>query len=151
MRRLGWLIGGCLLLLAVETTPAVSPAQAQGLLPWLTKTRPAQPRTARRPTRPGGTYRTLCVRTCDGFYFPISFKATRSKLKSDNLACLQRCEGAPARLFYHRNPGQSVSQAVDLSGKRYRDLENAFRYRKELVEGCTCDVAQRSESDEGGQ
>ena len=22
---------------------------------------------------PSGTYRTVCVRSCDGFYFPISF------------------------------------------------------------------------------
>ncbi|MGA9083760.1 MAG: DUF2865 domain-containing protein, partial [Pseudolabrys sp.] len=21
----------------------------------------------------GGTFRTVCVRTCDGFYFPISY------------------------------------------------------------------------------
>src|SRR5438552_12716368 len=28
---------------------------------------------------PGNTYRTLCVRTCDGYYFPISYSALPSR------------------------------------------------------------------------
>lgn len=86
------------------------------------------------------TYRTLCVRTCDGYYFPISFKATRSKFKTDSISCRQQCSG-DARLFVHRNPGQEVNGAVDLKGNRYVDLTNAFRYRKELVQGCECKPA----------
>ena len=89
------------------------------------------------------------MRTCDGYFFPISFKAGRSKLRADNLTCLQRCPGGAARMFYHRNPGQSVDNAVDLAGKRYLDLENAFRYRKELVEGCSCDDASAVEAQTG--
>ncbi len=131
-------------------------AYAQGFWPWSSrrtpppqqtqpppypkKTQPA-PQKQKRPSRPGGggRYRTLCVRTCDGFFFPISFKASRSKFKADSDACLERC-GSDARLFVHRNPGQKVSSAVDLQGKRYVDLENAFRFRKELVPGCECNA-----------
>ena len=32
-----------------------------------------RPRRRRDDRREGGTYRTLCVRLCDGFYFPISY------------------------------------------------------------------------------
>ncbi len=124
------LLAGTVLLSAV-------PAHTQSLLPWLTQTKP-EPKKQRKPRASGGTYRTLCVRACDGYYFPISFKVARAKFKSDANACRQRCAGGQARLFFHRNPGQELSGAVDLSGNRYVDLENAFRYRKELVEGCGC-------------
>ena len=89
------------------------------------------------------------MRTCDGYYFPISFKVTRKKFNTDNIACLQSCVGGEARLFVHRNPGQKVSGAVDLQGNRYVDLENAFRYRKELVEGCGCKPALWAETGAG--
>src|SRR5262245_60428875 len=34
-----------------------------------------------QPPEPGPTYRTLCVRLCDGYYFPISGAAPQSRLK----------------------------------------------------------------------
>ena len=87
-----------------------------------------------------GTYRTLCVRLCDGFYFPISDGVRRERLYSDSRQCSQRCDGE-ARLFYYSTAGGSAETAVDLSGRRYADLPNAFRYRKALVDGCTCKPA----------
>lgn len=107
--------------------------------------RPAQPPRATRPEpkrgkpRAARTFRTLCVRTCDGYYFPISYKVTSTHFQRDAAMCAQRCPSAPARLYVYRNPGQKPGNAVDLQGNRYRDLENAFRYRKELVKGCSCD------------
>ena len=35
----------------------------------------------------GGTYRTVCDRVCDGYYFPISATGTRSRLKQDARVC----------------------------------------------------------------
>lgn len=142
--------------LAIDTDSA----SAQGFLfPWLSKRTPSSqqnrsrpaPKKRRRATRSRArTYRTLCVRTCDGFYFPISFRVPRSRLDRDASACEQRCSGN-ARLFYYRNPGQKVSSAIDMEGMRYADLENAFRYRKELVRGCGCDAADLPDADQGGQ
>lgn len=87
-----------------------------------------------------GTYRTLCVRLCDGFYFPISDGVRRERLYNDSHACSQRCEGE-ARLFYYPTAGGSVETMVDLTGRRYADLPNAFHYRKALVNGCACKPA----------
>lgn len=84
-----------------------------------------------------GTYRTLCVRLCDGFYFPISARVQRGRLHHDSRACMQRCDGE-ARLFYHPAEGGSVETMIDMRGRRYADLPNAFRYRKTLVAGCGC-------------
>ena len=83
------------------------------------------------------TYRTLCVRTCDGFYFPISDSVRRARLYSDARTCTQRCDGE-ARLFYYPTNGGSVETMVDLSGRRYASLPTAFLYRKNLVAGCAC-------------
>jgi hypothetical protein len=84
-----------------------------------------------------GTYRTMCVRLCDGFYFPISDNVRRGRLYQDNRACMQRCDG-DARLFYYPTEGGSPETMVDLAGRSYKDLPNAFRYRKSLVAACTC-------------
>lgn len=35
----------------------------------------------------GGTYRTVCARTCDGFYFPISFATLPSRFPDDEKTC----------------------------------------------------------------
>ncbi len=83
------------------------------------------------------TYRTMCVRTCDGFYFPISYGVRREWFYRDNRACMKRCNGK-ARLFYYPTTGGSIETMMDLSGRTYSSLPNAFRYRKSLVAGCAC-------------
>jgi hypothetical protein len=85
----------------------------------------------------GATYRTLCVRLCDGFYFPISYAVPASGLGRDVEQCRASC-GTEARLFYHPNPGGSAENMVDLSGRAYSALATAFTYRKTLVAGCSC-------------
>ena len=94
----------------------------------------------------GGTYRTLCVRLCDGFYFPVSSAAMQSSFARDADACSASC-GAESRLFYHRNDGGDVESMVDLTGMAYNTLPNAFKYRKTLVEGCRCRPQPWSEAE----
>ena len=86
------------------------------------------------------TYRTMCVRLCDGFYFPLSNNVRRERLYHDNRKCMQRCDGE-ARLYYYPTDGGSVETMVDLAGRSYSALPNAFRYRKALVDGCACKPA----------
>lgn len=85
---------------------------------------------------PGGVYRTLCVRTCDGYYFPISGSASRSKFHKDVDACSARCSGA--KLYYLPRNSEDIAAMVDLSGRRYDELRTAFVYRKKLINGCAC-------------
>ena len=93
-------------------------------------------RSEQRPTV-AGTYRTMCVRLCDGYYFPISFSATRDRLARDAKTCESSC-GGQARLFIYRNPGADVEDMVDLRGQPYRQLSKAFLYRTEYVPQCRC-------------
>ena len=85
-------------------------------------------------------YRTLCVRTCDGFYFPIGDNVGRERLHQDARACSARCDGE-AKLFYYPTNGGSVETMVDMAGRPYAQTETAFLYRKTLVQGCTCKPA----------
>jgi hypothetical protein len=85
-----------------------------------------------------GTFRTLCVRTCDGYYFPISFSTVSSHFAADEQACRARCPGTDAVLYTHRNPGQESEDMVSLAGEPYSVLPTAFRYRSEYDRGCTC-------------
>ena len=84
-----------------------------------------------------GTYRTLCVRLCDGFYFPVSDSTRRERLLGDAKQCEKRCPGR-SRLFVHRNPGQDADDSVDLQGHPYRSLPTALLYQTKYVADCTC-------------
>lgn len=89
----------------------------------------------------GGGFRTLCVRTCDGYYFPVSYSTSQARFPDDEQTCQKMCPATEAVLYTHRNPGEDVAQAVSSSGRVYKDLPNAFRYRRELVAACSCKQA----------
>lgn len=91
---------------------------------------------------PYATYRTVCVRLCDGYYFPVSFATLPNHFQRDEEVCHSKC-AAPAALYYHQNPGAGMEQAVEArSNAPYTDLKSAFRYRKEFVNGCSCKMAE---------
>ena len=77
------------------------------------------------------------MRLCDGYYFPISFSATRDRLARDAKTCENSC-GGQARLFIYSNPGADVEDMVDLRGQPYKQLSTAFLYRTEYVPQCRC-------------
>jgi len=92
----------------------------------------------------GGTYRTICVRTCDGYYFPISYSTTQERFGDDAQACQRLCPAAQASLYTYHNPGEDVSQAVGLDGQPYTALPTAFAYRKAMTSSCSCRHAGES-------
>jgi Protein of unknown function (DUF2865) len=87
---------------------------------------------------PSGTFRTVCVRTCDGYYFPISYSTSASRFADDDHTCQRLCPASEVMLYSYRNPGEDIQQAVSISGQPYTALPNAFRYRKEFTSGCSC-------------
>jgi Protein of unknown function (DUF2865) len=100
------------------------------------------------PMDANGTVRTLCVRTCDGFYFPVSFSTTKDRFAKDAAACTALCPGAESKLYYHSIPDEEPEQMVDLTGQTYMSSTNAFKYRvngARSTPGCTCQAAQTEE------
>ncbi|HKA80625.1 MAG TPA: DUF2865 domain-containing protein [Xanthobacteraceae bacterium] len=94
-----------------------------------------------------GTYRTLCVRTCDGYYFPISYSTVPGKFADDEQICRRMCPATEVTLFTHRNPGEDVARAVSASGKMYSETPNAFSYRKQYNAACSCRAPGQSWAD----
>lgn len=84
---------------------------------------------AERPRYAGGG-QAYCVRTCDGRYFPLAASSRQSRAES----CNQFCPASETRVVY----GSAIDRAETESGEAYSDLPNAFRYRNEIVAGCTC-------------
>jgi hypothetical protein len=94
-----------------------------------------------------GTFRTVCVRSCDGAYFPISFATVPARFPDDEKTCKALCPAADATLFAYRNPGEDMNQAVSISGQPYTSSPNAFRFRQEFNPSCSCKAAGQTWSD----
>src|SRR5579872_4932565 len=94
-----------------------------------------------------GTYRTVCVRSCDGGYFPISFATVPARFGDDEKTCRALCPAAEANLYAYRNPGEDMNQAVSISGQPYSSSPNAFRFRQEFNPSCSCKAAGQTWAD----
>ena len=94
-----------------------------------------------------GTYRTVCVRSCDGGYFPISFATVPARFPDDEKTCKALCPATDANLYAYRNPGEDINQAVSITGQPYSAAPNAFRYRQEFNPSCACKAAGQTWSD----
>jgi hypothetical protein len=96
---------------------------------------------------PSGTYRTVCVRTCDGGYFPISFATVPARFPDDEKSCKALCPATEAELFVYRNPGEDINQATSINGQAYTSLPNAFQFRSSFNPACACKAPGQTWSD----
>ena len=55
-------------------------------------------------------------------------------MQSRAASCNSFCPASETKVF----SGSSIDNATAEDGKAYSELPNAFRYRNELVSGCTC-------------
>jgi hypothetical protein len=74
--------------------------------------------------------KTYCVRQCDGRYYPVASAGNATPVQM----CNTMCPASQTRIFR----GGEIDNAVDDKGARYRDIEQAFAYRTNLMPGCTC-------------
>lgn len=90
-----------------------------------------------------GTFRTMCVRTCDGGFFPISSQATSMSFRRDAQVCSMMCPGVETELFYHSIRQESDSMRSAVTGRSYEELENAYRFRtqRNRDKACGCNFA----------
>jgi hypothetical protein len=102
------------------------PPQIQ--MPFANDDMPRYDSPRQRAAYGGGT--AYCVRGCDGRYFPAQGNDSESKAQS----CKSFCPASETSLVY----GSNIDNAATEAGKSYSDLPNAFRYRNEVVAGCTC-------------
>ena len=105
------------------------PAARAMPLPFASEGEVGAPPAESRPRTSGGG-QAYCVRTCDGRYFPISASDGQSRAAS----CNSFCPASETKVVY----GSDIDNAATETGRPYSELPNAFRYRSELVAGCTC-------------
>jgi hypothetical protein len=100
-----------------------------------------------RYSAPPGSYRTLCVRTCDGYYFPMSNASSPSDFERDQANCQSSCPGSEVQIYYHRASQESDAMRSGLSGQPYADLPTAWLYKQTGTPspaGCTCGVPRNA-------
>ncbi|MEM8750240.1 MAG: DUF2865 domain-containing protein [Pseudomonadota bacterium] len=86
-----------------------------------------------------GKIRTICVRTCDGHNFPVSFSTRTSSLERDAEACQNLCPGTDMQLYLHRVRGEGIDDMVSAEfGEPYTELPNAYLHKVRYDATCTC-------------
>lgn len=79
--------------------------------------------------------RLVCVRSCDGGYFPLDGSP---KAKEDVAAlCSALCPNAEVTVYRAPREG-GIEEAMSESGEPYLKLPNALRYRKAYDPSCSC-------------
>ncbi|TCR83973.1 DUF2865 domain-containing protein [Rhizobium sp. BK376] len=97
----------------------------------------------------GGPYgaglQTVCVRTCDGGFFPLTTNASPVNFQHDAETCSRMCPGVPTELYFRYLPNQESSEMVSAAtGAPYSAMPYAFAYRKRAPgekSSCTCDMS----------
>ena len=103
------------------------------------------------PEAQSGSFRTVCVRTCDGFYFPVSYAASPARFAQDEKTCQRMCPAAEVMLFSYPTQGADITQATSINGQPYTALPNALKYRTEFNPSCSCKRAGQSWADALGK
>lgn len=92
----------------------------------------------------GGALRTVCVRTCDGGFFPVSSAASPIDFRRDQRACAAMCPQTETELFYQPLESPDSRDMVStVTGQPYSALPNAFAYQSRdlsMDSSCGCDL-----------
>ncbi len=84
-----------------------------------------------------GGGRLICVRTCDGYAFPLSNQPAGGRDGADEM-CQALCPGAETAAFSAPSSDDALERAVSLKGTPYRSLPGAFKFQKTFDASCTC-------------
>ncbi|GLS38756.1 hypothetical protein GCM10010869_43530 [Mesorhizobium tianshanense] len=99
--------------------------------------------------RIGGEFRTMCVRTCDGYFFPMSNAASLGDFERDQKNCDSSCPGTEMQVFYTRGIGDdSADMTSSVTGRPYSELPTAYLYKQPETSrppACGCNAAQNFE------
>ncbi len=90
---------------------------------------------------PHGGSQALCVRDCDGGFFPLNMSVRQSDPDQLTGLCQALCPNTAVSV-YTRSPNQDISTAVSLAGDTpYSNMPNALKFEKTFDPACTCKPA----------
>jgi hypothetical protein len=91
---------------------------------------------------PSGEFATMCVRTCDGYFFPVSPSSSAADFHRDQKNCEATCPGTEVQLYYRPiGSDDSGGMKSTANGDLYMSLPAAYRYKdssKRRVTACGC-------------
>ncbi|BCG94900.1 DUF2865 domain-containing protein [Mesorhizobium sp. 131-2-1] len=91
-----------------------------------------------------GEFRTVCVRTCDGYFFPMSNAASYGDFERDQKNCESSCPGTEMQVFYTRDmDGDAGAMTSSATGRPYSELPTAYLYKQTNVmrpPACGCNA-----------
>ena len=80
--------------------------------------------------------RPVCVRLCDGFFFPLP--ASASPNADAEGVCRALCPAAGVAVYFLPERSDRISEAANAGGEPYSALPAAFRYRSAGAPVCGC-------------
>ena len=81
--------------------------------------------------RLNGEFRTVCVRTCDGYFFPMSNAASYGDFERDQKNCESSCPGTEMQVFYTRDMDTDAgAMTSSVTGRPYSELPTAYLYKQ---------------------
>jgi hypothetical protein len=81
--------------------------------------------------------RAVCVRMCDGYYFPAGDVGSSADVPAQEALCQARCPAAPVKLFTVE-AGRDIED-VRRGNQTYRNLPMAFAHQRSLDPTCSCE------------
>ncbi|ESY03925.1 MULTISPECIES: DUF2865 domain-containing protein [unclassified Mesorhizobium] len=92
----------------------------------------------------GGEFHTSCVRTCDGYFFPMSNSASLGDFERDQKNCESSCPGTEMQVFYSRGmEDDSANMTSSVTGRPYSELPTAYLYKQpnqSRPQACGCNA-----------
>ena len=111
--------------------------ELQSLVASSCPAREAAARAANGDVYASGGPQVICVRTCDGGYFPLR-NLPEGRGGADEM-CQALCPGTEAAAYSMPNGDEALRQAAAIKGSHaYVSLANAFKFRKAFVPNCSC-------------
>jgi hypothetical protein len=84
----------------------------------------------------GGSY-AVCVRACDGSFFPVSYFGAANRSDTLEQVCRSLCPNADVTL-YSFPFGGTIEEAVSSTGEPYAHLPNAGKFEQSFDSSCSC-------------
>ena len=111
--------------------PQPGQPQIESTLPELDPSKPAE----EKPSIRFGASMPVCVRTCDGYFFPLANSPGGRESQAEMCAAL--CPSAEMQVFYMSGNGE-IDTAVSRNGQGYNALANAGKYMRSYDPSCGC-------------
>ena len=93
--------------------------------------------------RPRGGSMAICVRSCDGGFFPLTYSAKSANLDDLNTLCKALCPNTETKL-YTQSQWKGLDSALSIDGEAYSDHPNARKFQTSYDPSCGCKAPGQS-------